>query len=165
MFFSPLIIFYFIKTIAFSNRFYVQTNLEMILLIISTLVIAISEELFFRGIILTLFKKNIHVAIVISTILFGASHFLEGWTTVLSSIPLGLVFAVITIISKSLMPAIIFHFIHNIIVFSTDFTGENHISDGYIAILQQIVILGYAIILWNNSKEQVAKSKVKKPLS
>jgi membrane protease YdiL (CAAX protease family) len=152
LFFLPLIVFYLIKTVFLSNRFYTQPNFEIILLIIGTLTAVVREEIYYRGVILTLFKKNINAAIIITTLLFGIYHIFVGWSTVLTSIPLGLVYAVITIISKSLGPAIIFHFIHNITIYIADLTGEHPNSDGYIVMLQQIVMLGYAIILWRKIK-------------
>jgi membrane protease YdiL (CAAX protease family) len=158
LFFLPLIIFYLFKAVMLFSRFNIQINYKMVLLIFGTATAVINEELYFRGIILTLFRKNINIAIIISTILFGVIHFSR--IGIINALFLGLAFAVITILTESIFPSIIFHFVHNIMVFITDFSGLQLSSDGYVAILQETIMLSYAIILWkkinNKSSPNIA---------
>jgi membrane protease YdiL (CAAX protease family) len=161
LFFLPLIIFYLFSAVMISSKSNIQINYIMILLILGTATAVIREELYFRGIILTLFRKNINMAIIFSTILFGIFHFSEGGLTIINSLFLGLAYAVITILTESIFPSIIFHFVNNIMAFIPNIFGfQPSSSDGLVLILQEIVLLSYAIILWkkinNKSSPNIA---------
>ncbi len=126
-------------------------------LIFFTLVVGISEELYFRGIILKLLKDNFSVkqTIVISALVFGIGHFtsilagksiVEVLLQIINAIVFGILAAEIVMLTKSLFPVIIWHFLFNFV---------NHISlvastSEYIAIgLQEIIMIIYALYLWN----------------
>lgn len=99
------------------------------ILLVSTIGIAVSEELFFRGFLLQQLKKYFSVAIAngISAVLFmcihipllvfvnhlsGASLFIGLYITLIS----GLVFGFLYIKTKSLWPPIIAHYVFDIIL-------------------------------------------------
>lgn len=83
-------------------------------LIIVAILPAIGEEIFFRGIILNLLKdwtKNIHVAIILSSILFSAMHL--QFYGFLPRMLLGMLFAYLLVWSGSIWLPILAHFINN----------------------------------------------------
>ena len=83
-------------------------------LIIIALLAAVGEELLFRGVILRLFIewfKNIHLAVILSAILFSALHL--QFYGFLPRMVLGILFGYIFIWSGSLWIPIVLHFIFN----------------------------------------------------
>ncbi|GAB5407827.1 MAG: hypothetical protein BalsKO_01920 [Balneolaceae bacterium] len=82
-------------------------------LIYIALVPAVFEEIMFRGYIQRALEKSwgIKAAIIVSGFMFGAYHLQPGNLLPLSF--LGMVFAYVTYISNSLIPAMILHFINN----------------------------------------------------
>lgn len=89
--------------------------------------VPIYEEVLFRGIILgaLLNKKNIWSAIIISSILFGIWHLKNiGYVDVEATITqvlytmciIGPILGYVTVKTKSIIPAIIVHYIHNVFV-------------------------------------------------
>lgn len=82
-------------------------------LIYIALVPAIFEEVMFRGYIQRALEKSwgIKAAIIVSGFMFGAYHLQPGNLLPLSF--LGMIFAYVTYISDSLIPAIVLHFINN----------------------------------------------------
>lgn len=122
-----------------------------------TLMVGISEELYFRGIILKLLKDNYPVkqTIVISALVFGIGHIagilagksiVEVLLQIINAIVFGILAAEIVILTKSLFPVIIWHFLFDFV---------NHISlatstSQYIAIgFQEIIMIIYALYLWS----------------
>jgi membrane protease YdiL (CAAX protease family) len=85
-------------------------------LLIIAVIPAIGEELFFRGILLNLFKdwtKNIHIAIIITSVLFSAVHM--QFYGFLPRMLLGMLFAYLLIWSGSMWIPVVAHFINNAI--------------------------------------------------
>lgn len=83
-------------------------------IIIIALLAAVGEELLFRGVILQLFVewfKNIHIAILVSAILFSALHL--QFYGFLPRMVLGILFGYIFIWSGSLWLPIVLHFLFN----------------------------------------------------
>lgn len=82
------------------------------------------EEVFFRGIILVLFMRVFprRRAILISTFLFAIVHFnpmafsLDHLVDVVSIFFMGLLFTYVVLKTGSLLPAIVFHYVHDIFV-------------------------------------------------
>jgi len=82
------------------------------------------EEVFFRGIILVLFMRILprRRAIVMSTFLFAIVHFnplafsLGHLVDVVSIFFMGLLFTYLVLKTESLLPAIVFHYVHDIFV-------------------------------------------------
>lgn len=132
-----------------------------------TLIVGISEELYFRGIILKLLKDNYSVkqTIVISALVFGIGHIagilagksiVEVLLQIINAIVFGILAAEIVILTKSLFPVIIWHFLFDFV---------NHISlatstSQYIAIgFQEIIMIIYALYLWSKVSEGVTSRR------
>jgi membrane protease YdiL (CAAX protease family) len=98
----------------------------MINLFVMALLPALSEEIFFRGFLLKVFyglTKNIHVGILITSLIFAAIHlqFFKFMPMVLISIILGY----LVYWSRSLWPAILLHGINNSLVVLAYYYSEN----------------------------------------
>lgn len=140
-----------------------QDFLYYFVLIMFTIFVAISEELFFRGIVLEILReKNVKYAIIVSSIFFSFLHLtnLAGGISMNYAIfqmvfafIFGYVAAQITILSKSIFPAIVWHFAHN---FITLITG-NRIDLIAIVILgiQCVILIIYSIYLSKKIKRQI----------
>jgi membrane protease YdiL (CAAX protease family) len=150
LYFIPLII---IEIIPFLSGFNEKNNLvRIILLIIFTINIGINEELYFRGIIMSLYKNNIIKSIIVSSMLFGIAHITNAFDNthflyiifkIMFTLVLGIIYAEITIITKSIIPGVIIHAIHDFIAMTTN----NGIS-----IMTLIILLIYPIIMWKKIK-------------
>lgn len=77
------------------------------------LVPAICEEVMFRGYVMRMFEKNwgVWAAILVSGFIFGAYHLRV--TQLLPLVFMGIILAWLTIVSGSLVPAIVAHFVNN----------------------------------------------------
>ncbi|HEY3368745.1 MAG TPA: CPBP family intramembrane glutamic endopeptidase [Symbiobacteriaceae bacterium] len=75
------------------------------------------EELIFRGYILWSAERafGTSAGVALSSILFAAAHVPGGLATVLSSVVIGLCFAVLTVKAKSLVPAVVGHVSFNLV--------------------------------------------------
>ena len=103
---------------------------RMILFIaFNTMLVGISEELMFRGVIFRalLSQYRIWTAIIVSSILFGAVHILNVFNTgdlsgaLIQSIPAamsGILFVAIVIRTRSIWPAIIYHALWDFVLFT-----------------------------------------------
>lgn len=122
-----------------------------------TLMVGISEELYFRGIILKLLKDNFPVkqAVAISALIFGIGHIanaLSGASTIyvflqiINAIVFGILATEIVVISKSLIPIIIWHFAFDFINHITLATG---ITEIFVIGLQEIIMIIYACYLYS----------------
>ncbi len=129
--------------------------LYIITILFMTLAVAFAEEIYFRGIIITILKElSIKKSIIISSIIFGLTHagnIMGGsdiFLTLLQiiiSFAFGIVFAEIFIITKSLFPTIVWHFIHNLFVYvGVQLDVKTNII---YAIFQIIILIIYAIFL------------------
>jgi hypothetical protein len=88
-------------------------------LIIIALLPAIGEELFFRGVLFSLFKdwfKNAHWAVLITSILFSAAHL--QFYGFLPRMLLGILFGYLLIWSGSIWIPILAHFVNNALAVS-----------------------------------------------
>lgn len=94
----------------------------------NTFLVGVSEEVMFRGVLFRALLENSKVwtSIIITTILFGAVHVLNGFTTgewgmaILQAFAAGmsgLIFIAIVIRTGSLWPAIIYHFLWDCMLF------------------------------------------------
>lgn len=83
--------------------------------------VAASEELLFRGLLLPYLRRvtgRWWTAIVISSLVFGALHFTQGLLALIPIACLGVLLAVVFILTRSLWPVVIVHFAFNMIQFS-----------------------------------------------
>lgn len=71
----------------------------------------VCEEILYRGLLLGMLSSEFSVvtAVIISSIAFGAPHLYQGWLGFIKTALLGLVMAMITVLSESLLLAIVFH--------------------------------------------------------
>ncbi len=73
---------------------------------------AVLEELLFRGIILNSYKGiNIFITILMNGLLFSFSHF--ELLSIYSTFTIGAILTILTIVSKSILPSILLHFLLN----------------------------------------------------
>lgn len=130
-----------------------------------TLLVGIAEELYFRGIIIKVLKKNGTLyTIIVSSVIFGVTHIgnLAGSANIILTLiqivfafTFGLVFAEIFILTKSLLPVILWHFLH-------DFLGYIETETNILSLNQTILLAGaqcilfivYSIYLWKKVKQQ-----------
>lgn len=130
----------------------------LINLVIIGLLPAIGEELLFRGVILRLFKeafKNIHVAVVISALLFSIVHL--QFYGFFPRLLLGLILGYLFVYTKNLWAPIAFHLVNNsatVIIYYlhqrglTETNAENFgSSNSAILIIGSLVISAYILIL------------------
>jgi membrane protease YdiL (CAAX protease family) len=71
----------------------------------------ICEEILYRGLLLGFLSQNLSVtsAVIISSVAFGAPHLYQGWTGFIKTALLGAIMAIMTVLSESLLLAIILH--------------------------------------------------------
>lgn len=122
-----------------------------------TLMVGISEEVYFRGIILKLLKDNFPIkqAVVISALIFGIGHIanaLSGTSTIyvflqiINAIVFGMLATEIVVITKSIIPVIVWHFAFDFINHITLATG---ITEILVIGLQEIIMIIYAYYLYS----------------
>ena len=154
LWFIPIIISELIVFISGVNLSY--DILYYLILLVFTIFVGISEELFFRGIILNILKsENSKYAVIVSSLLFSVLHLtnLAGNITIEYAILqlvfafiFGLVTAQLTILTKSLVPAIIWHFSHDFIAFICG--NELNTMTIIITIVQCVILAIYSIVLF-----------------
>lgn len=121
-----------------------------------TIAVGFAEEIYFRGIILrTLEVLGSKKAIIISALIFGVTHIgnVIGGADVMQTLIqisyafiIGIVFAQLFIITKSLYPVILWHFVHDFLCYlqKEPDTKTTIIIGG----LQVIILLVYSVVLW-----------------
>ncbi len=136
---------------------------------------AVWEEVFYRGLLMfVLFQviKDVKKAAIIQSIIFGIAHFqsFEFWSIVdiISVIFIGLGFTYVAYKTNSLIPGILFHFLHDAFLFLVQ------IPDGYYGTYENIIfyislwiMLGLGCLLTKISVEKgnIAKTKILYDLS
>jgi len=160
LFFLPLII---IEILPFFTGLNDKNNsLRIILLIAFTVIVGINEEIYFRGIILSLFRKNIIKSIIVSSVLFGIVHIANSFSNtnylyiilqVAFAFVIGIVYAETVIITKSIIPAILFHSMHDFVAMVTNDSVEG--TALIILIIQFIILIIYAIIMYFLIKREI----------
>lgn len=121
-----------------------------------TLAVGFAEEIYFRGIILKVLESmGTKKAVVVSSIIFGVTHLgniagganiFETLLQVIFAFVFGIVFAEMFIISKSMIPVIIWHFLHDFTSFLQLEPDVNIIL--LFATLQTVILIIYAILMW-----------------
>lgn len=125
-----------------------------------TLFVALAEETFFRGIIVTLLKgKSLSLAIILSSVFFSLGHLSNlasgkgvalTLLQVLFAFSFGLVASIIALYTKSLLIPVLFHFVHN--SFSMLTVAPNTSMDMVLGAAQCIILFGFAAFLWRKNK-------------
>ena len=122
-------------------------TLNNILLIISTCIVApIFEELLFRGLILTALRKFGNTnAMIITSLLFALIH-----GNIPQSIPtfaISMILCYVVIRTKSLLPAILIHFINNATGIFQLFLANNDISSIVILVVEISIMIASIVII------------------
>jgi membrane protease YdiL (CAAX protease family) len=160
LYFIPLII---METLPFFTGLNENNNgLRIVLLVFFTIIVGINEELYFRGIILNLFKKdNVVRGIIISSILFGIGHTAnalagKNWDYIAAQVIFAFLFGImaaeIVIITKSIFPVILIHAIHDFVSNITNDGVQNGIPL-IILIIQIVILIVYVIIMFKKIKQ------------
>lgn len=154
LYFLPLIIVVLLNPIGTGIESLSLVRIFVILLF--SAVVGLNEELYFRGIILSLFQDHFKKGIFVSALCFSLGHLINFLSypdmmfvllQVVFALAIGMAFAEIAIISKSLWPVTLLHA-------SIDFTGllsENMEMDTraiVVSVVQILILVGYSIILW-----------------
>lgn len=153
MWFIPIVIAELIVFVSGINLS--EDILYYVVLLIFTIFVGISEELFFRGIILNILKaKSTKYAILVSSVLFSLLHLTNladdisiqyAILQVIFAFIFGIVAAQITVITKSLLPAIIWHFSHDFIAFVTG--NELSTITTIVLVIQCCILIIYSYYL------------------
>jgi membrane protease YdiL (CAAX protease family) len=94
-----------------------RTKTERLFWVILSVTAGICEETGFRGYVLTklnLFLNNWYLTVVISSLCFGLGHFYQGVGGVILTGTYGLLFCLLFIWRKSLIPGIFAHFLQDL---------------------------------------------------
>ena len=123
-----------------------MTPFEIILNIISVAIVpAFAEEFAYRGLVMGSLKKYGRAfAVVASAILFSAMH--SNTTQIVFTLPVGLIFGYIDIITDSILPSILLHFMNNFyaILFTILYTNSN-LDERELTIVQLIIVLLFLV--------------------
>lgn len=142
--------------VGFSNL-----NIRLILVVLFfTLAVGFAEEIYFRGFILKALEvKGIKKAILISSVIFGVTHLgnLIGGANVLYTViqvifafVFGIVFAEVFYLTKSLIPVILWHFLHD---FTSIIQKDPNINELIVfAAIQTVILIIYAVYMWKRIK-------------
>lgn len=154
LYFIPLLI---AELLPLLNGFDQSISLLQIgLLFLFAAVVGINEELFFRGLMFKILStKGVKYAVIVSSLLFGIGH---AFTALSGSEPLyvmiliifaglfGLVCAEIVVITKSIIPVIIWHGLHDFIANIT--LESTNTLNMTLLIAQTLILCIYALFLW-----------------
>ncbi|GHU72768.1 hypothetical protein AGMMS49992_09430 [Clostridia bacterium] len=138
---------------------------RLAIIIVFTLLVGLNEELFFRGLMLRVLQQiGVKKAIIISSVIFGAGHAATALSGVspqyvvlqiVFAFLFGFVAAEFAMITKSILPMIAWHFVHDLIGFIVGGVGEVvEGKDFIILIVQTIILLATAILYWRKSTAQ-----------
>lgn len=129
------------------------------------------EEVFFRGIVLVLFLRRYpqRKAVVLSAVLFAALHLradlsLEMFVDIVSIFFMGLLFAYLALKTGSLLPGIVFHYVHDIFLFLVQNTpGADETRSAallyaflWIALAIGAVLTKFIVERWPTEKPEVS---------
>lgn len=126
-----------------------------------TLAVGFAEEIYFRSLILkTLEGEGVKKAIIISSVIFGITHLgnLAGGANipytiiqVVYAFAFGVVFAEIFYLTKSLIPVILWHFLHDATSYIQKQPDINEII--LFAGIQTAILVAYALYMWKMIKQ------------
>lgn len=157
---SVKIVLYFIPVIAAKIGFLLYGINHDVYTVMSlaffTIAIGLSEELYFRGIILRKLKAcfTIKQTVIISSILFAAVHASQAFSgtvltmvtlTIINAFLFGIVASEIVMLTKSIFPVIIWHALYDFINWISLVSGTTEV---FLIIIQSIIMVIYASYLW-----------------
>lgn len=119
-----------------------------------------SEEIWFRGMVLSALRQRGHrYAVIVSSLIFGILHLVNGLNAkttalylvlqLLFAILFGVVASLTVTVTRSLWPAIIFHVAWDI----TSYLGGDALTGRVLALLavEVVVLAGYAVFMWRRT--------------
>ena len=139
-----------------------MSGFRFIILFVFTLLVGLNEELYYRGLLINVLKQlGAKKAIIIASVLFGIGHAasaLSGFSPqyvvlqVLFAFLFGFVAAEFMVITKSILPLIIWHFIHDLIGFIGGDVGETIATSALIILaIQSAILLVTAFLYWKKA--------------
>lgn len=127
-----------------------------------TIAIGLSEEIYFRGIILNKLKSSFTVkqTIILSSVLFAAVHASQILTgtgfdmvtlIIINALIFGIIASEIVILTKSIIPVIIWHALYDFINWISSVEKTTEII---LIIIQSIIMVIYAYYLWTKLPDE-----------
>jgi len=121
-----------------------------------TIAIGLSEELYFRGVILRKLRAcfTIKQAVILSSVFFAAVHASQAFSgagilmvalTIVNALLFGIVASEIVMLTKSIVPVIMWHMLYDFINWIALVQGTIEIV---LIIIQTAIMIAYAIYLW-----------------
>jgi membrane protease YdiL (CAAX protease family) len=121
-----------------------------------TIAIGLSEEIYFRGIILSKLRTcfTIKQAAILSSVFFAVVHASQAFSgtgiimvalTIINALIFGIIASEIVILTKSILPVIIWHTLFDFINWITLAKGTKEVI---VIIIQSIIMLIFAYYLW-----------------
>ncbi len=161
---------YFLPLLAAKTGFLffgVEQNTETILaLAFFTAAIGLSEEIYFRGVILKQLTAHFSArqAVLLSSAFFAAVHISQALSgtgvllvalTVVNALIFGIVAAEIVILTGSLIPVILWHALYDFINWIAPVRGVTEIL---LTVVQTVIMIAYGIYLWTKLPEKYIKT-------
>lgn len=154
LYFLPLIA---IEIVPFFAGFREDNDSKYLLAVLAcTLCVGFAEELYFRGFIFNILKRNgMQFAIIVSSVLFGFSHLINiaggaGVTDTILQIFFafffGFVCAEILLLTGSILPVMLWHTLHDFISFTTNEGPKAFAITG--AAIQTFILISFGIYLF-----------------
>lgn len=164
LYFLPLLV---AELLPFLNGFDLSLSLSQVgLLFIFATVVGINEELFFRGLMFKILQtKGVKYAVIASSLLFGIGH---AFTALSGSDPLyviiliifaglfGLICAEIVVLTKSIIPVIVWHGLHDFIANITLEAGTT--LNMTLLMVQTLILCLYGVFLWRKLQFEKVES-------
>lgn len=134
----------------------------LVALLFFTVAIGLSEEIYFRGIILRrlMMRFSIKQAVLLSSVLFAAVHAAQAFSgeglvsialAVANAFIFGVVASEIVILTESLILTIIWHALYDFINWITLVQGTQEV---FLTIFESVIIILYGIYLWTKLPER-----------
>lgn len=127
-----------------------------------TIAIGVSEELYFRGIILGKLKTcfTIKQTVILSSVFFAVVHASQAFSgagiitvalTIMNALIFGIVASEIVMLTKSIVPVIIWHTLYDFINWITLVEETTEIT---LIIIQSVIIVIYAYYMWTKLPDE-----------
>ena len=118
--------------------------------------IGLSEELYFRGIILRKLRScfTIKQTVILSSVFFAAVHASQAFSgtgiiivtlTIINALIFGVIASEIVILTRSIIPVIIWHVLYDFINWISVAKGTTEVT---LIMIQSVIMVVYAYYLW-----------------
>lgn len=157
---SAKTVLYFVPVIAAKIGFLfygINHDIHTIMaLVFFTIAIGLSEELYFRGIILRKLRTyfTIKQTVILSSVFFAAVHASQAFSgagvfmvglTMINALLFGIVASEIVMLTKSIVPVVMWHMLYDFVNWIALIQGTIEIV---LIIIQSVIMIAYAIYLW-----------------